>query len=240
MLEINNITKSYNKKEVLNIPSLKIEKGELIGIVGNNGAGKSTLFRLMLDLIAPDSGEIGSKGLLVNKSEDWKTYTGSYVDNTFLLGYLTPTEYLDFLGSLSNMTKEEIAARVDRFKNYLGSDNLEGKKYTRNLSSGNQQKVGIVGALFNNPELVILDEPFNFLDPTAQENTKKLLAKIHKDTEATILVSSHNLEHLLTICTRVILLENGVVIKDIKGDAATYQEEIMTYFLKDMEENSED
>lgn len=240
MLEISNITKSYNKKEVLNIPSLKIEKGELIGIVGNNGAGKSTLFRLMLDLIAPDSGEIGSKGLLVNKSEDWKTYTGSYVDNTFLLGYLTPTEYLDFLGSLSNMTKEEIAARVDRFKNYLGSDNLEGKKYTRNLSSGNQQKVGIVGALFNNPELVILDEPFNFLDPTAQENTKKLLAKIHKDTEATILVSSHNLEHLLTICTRVILLENGVVIKDIKGDAATYQEEIMTYFLKDMEENSED
>lgn len=240
MLEISNITKSYNKKEVLNIPSLKIEKGELIGIVGNNGAGKSTLFRLMLDLIAPDSGEIGSKGLLVNKSEDWKTYTGSYVDNTFLLGYLTPTEYLDFLGSLSNMTKEEIAARVDRFKNYLGSDNLEGKKYIRNLSSGNQQKVGIVGALFNNPELVILDEPFNFLDPTAQENTKKLLAKIHKDTEATILVSSHNLEHLLTICTRVILLENGVVIKDIKGDAATYQEEIMTYFLKDMEENSED
>ena len=240
MLEISNITKSYNKKEVLNIPSLKIEKGELIGIVGNNGAGKSTLFRLMLDLIAPDSGEIGSKGLLVNKSEDWKNYTGSYVDNTFLLGYLTPTEYLDFLGSLSNMTKEEIAARVDRFKNYLGSDNLEGKKYIRNLSSGNQQKVGIVGALFNNPELVILDEPFNFLDPTAQENTKKLLAKIHKDTEATILVSSHNLEHLLTICTRVILLENGVVIKDIKGDAATYQEEIMTYFLKDMEENSED
>ena len=96
MLEISNITKSYNKKEVLNIPSLKIEKGELIGIVGNNGAGKSTLFRLMLDLIAPDSGEIGSKGLLVNKSEDWKNYTGSYVDNTFLLGYLTPTEYLDF------------------------------------------------------------------------------------------------------------------------------------------------
>ncbi|WP_018109710.1 ABC transporter ATP-binding protein [Bacteroides propionicifaciens] len=240
MLEINNITKSYNKKEVLNIPSLKIDKGELIGIVGNNGAGKSTLFRLMLDLIAPDTGEIGSKGLLVNKSEDWKTYTGSYVDNTFLLGYLTPTEYLDFLGSLGNMTKEEISARVDRFKNYLGTDNLEGKKYIRNLSSGNQQKVGIVGALFNQPEFVILDEPFNFLDPTAQENTKKLLAKIHSDTETTILVSSHNLEHLLTICTRVILLENGVVIKDVKGDAAVYQEEIMSYFLKDMEDNSEE
>lgn len=240
MLEIKDIIKSYNKKQVLNIPSLKIEKGELIGIVGNNGAGKSTLFRLILDLIAPDQGSILSKGLPVNNSEEWKTYTGSYIDNTFLLRYLTPREYLDFIGKLNGTRIEELDTQIEKFSNYLGSDNLDQNKYIRNLSSGNQQKVGIVATLINQPELVILDEPFNFLDPTAQENTKKLLHKIHKTSDTSILISSHNLEHLLTICTRVILLEDGIIIKDIKGDEEIYKNEIMSYFLKDMEENSED
>lgn len=238
MLEIKDLIKSYNKKEVLNIPHLKIGKGELIGIVGNNGAGKSTLFRLILDLIAPDQGEVLSRGIPVNSTEDWKNYTGSYIDNTFLLRYLTPTEYLNFIGKLSGMNKDQISEQVEKYRNYLGSDNLDQNKYIRNLSSGNQQKVGIVGTLINQPELIIWDEPFNFLDPTAQENTKKLLDKLHKTTDASILVSSHNLEHMLTICSRIILLENGVIIKDIKGDAEIYQKEIMSYFLKEMEEDN--
>ena len=240
MLDIKDLVKSYNKKEVLNIPHLKIEKGELIGIVGNNGAGKSTLFRLILDLIAPDQGEVLSKGTPVNSSEEWKNYTGSYIDNTLLLRYLTPTEYLNFIGKLSNMNKEEISEQAEKYRSYLGSENLDQNKYIRNLSSGNQQKVGIVGTLINQPELIIWDEPFNFLDPTAQENTKKLLDRLHKTTDASILVSSHNLEHMLTICSRIILLENGVIIKDIKGDAEVYQSEIMSYFLKEMEESIEE
>lgn len=240
MLEIKDLIKSYNKKEVLNIPYLKIDKGELIGIVGNNGAGKSTLFRLILDLIASDQGTVLSKGVPVETTEEWKDYTGSYIDNTFLLRYLTPTEYLNFIGKLAGLKNEEITTEVEKYRNYLGNDNLDQNKYIRNLSSGNQQKVGIVGTLINQPELIIWDEPFNFLDPTAQENTKKLLDKLHKTTDASILVSSHNLEHILTVCSRIILLENGVIIKDIKGDAEVYQREIMSYFLKDMEETNEE
>ena len=177
MIQIENIIKSYNKKEVLNIPSLQIEKGELIGIVGNNGAGKSTLFRLILDLIAPDQGVIKTKGTPVNESEEWKLYTSSYLDNTFLLGYLTPIEYLNFVASLSNLDKQTINERIEQFRAYLGEDNLTNDKYIRNLSSGNQQKVGITATMINQPELIILDEPFSFLDPSAQQNTKKLLAK---------------------------------------------------------------
>ncbi|WP_287827943.1 ABC transporter ATP-binding protein [Bacteroides sp.] len=237
MIQIENIIKSYNKKEVLNIPSLQIEKGELIGIVGNNGAGKSTLFRLILDLIAPDQGVIKTKGTPVNESEEWKLYTSSYLDNTFLLGYLTPIEYLNFVASLSNLDKQTINERIEQFRAYLGEDNLTNDKYIRNLSSGNQQKVGITATMINQPELIILDEPFNFLDPSAQQNTKKLLAKIHSNSDTTILVSSHNLEHLLNICTRVILLENGIILKDIKGDENIYHQEIMSYFLDESDSN---
>ena len=237
MLSIENISKSYNKQEVLNIPKLEIGKGELIGIVGNNGAGKSTLFRLILDLIQADKGVIKLKNVAVNETEDWKNYTGAYLDNTFLLGYLSPSEYLNFVASLSGLKKEEAQERIEAFRSYLGSENLDQTKYIRNLSSGNQQKVGIAAALLNEPELVILDEPFNFLDPTAQENTKKLLARIHKNSDTTVLISSHNLEHVLNICTRVILLENGLIFKDIKGDATIYHQEIMSYFLDETEEN---
>lgn len=237
MLSIENISKSYNKQEVLNIPKLEIGKGELIGIVGNNGAGKSTLFRLILDLIQADKGVVKLKNVAVNETEDWKNYTGAYLDNTFLLGYLSPSEYLNFVASLSGIKKEEAQERIEAFRSYLGSENLDQTKYIRNLSSGNQQKVGIAAALLNEPELVILDEPFNFLDPTAQENTKKLLARIHKNSDTTVLISSHNLEHVLNICTRVILLENGLIFKDIKGDATIYHQEIMSYFLDETEEN---
>lgn len=237
MLSIENISKSYNKQEVLNIPKLEIGKGELIGIVGNNGAGKSTLFRLILDLIQADKGVVKLKNVAVNETEDWKNYTGAYLDNTFLLGYLSPSEYLNFVASLSGIKKEEAQERIEAFRSYLGSENLDQTKYIRNLSSGNQQKVGIAAALLNEPELVILDEPFNFLDPTAQKNTKKLLARIHKNSDTTVLISSHNLEHVLNICTRVILLENGLIFKDIKGDATIYHQEIMSYFLDETEEN---
>ena len=240
MLTIENIIKSYNKREVLNIPNLTFEKGELIGIVGNNGAGKSTLFRLILDLIKADQGVIKLKDIPVNESEEWKNYTGSYLDNSFLLGYLTPSEYLNFVASLSDIPKKEALQRIEEFRTYVGNDNLDQDKYIRNLSSGNQQKVGITAALLNNPELIILDEPFNFLDPTAQENTKRLMARVHRNSGATILISSHNLEHLLNICTRVILLENGVILKDIKGDATIYHEEIMSYFLNETDEHEED
>ena len=89
-LKVTQLKKSYANKTVLDIPSLTIHSGELVGLVGNNGAGKTTLLRLLLDLIKPDEGVVESNHLAVNKDEQWKTYTGSFIDGRFLIDFLTP------------------------------------------------------------------------------------------------------------------------------------------------------
>ena len=88
MIEVHNLSKSYNSTQVLNIPSLDIPKGQSFGLVGNNGAGKTTFFSLLLDLIQPTTGNIKNKQVVVNESEDWKPFTSSFIDESFLIGYL--------------------------------------------------------------------------------------------------------------------------------------------------------
>ncbi len=232
MIHINNLVKSYNNQVVLDIPELIIEQNQLIGLVGNNGAGKSTLFKLILDLIAPNSGNITINNINVNTSEEWKNSTTAYLDNSFLLEYLTPTEYFETIAIMSNLSKEQLNIEFKKYERYLGEDNLSNKKYIRNLSAGNQQKVGIIGAMLSKPNILILDEPFNYLDPSSQENTKILLDKYRKETGATIIVSSHNLEHVITISSRVILLENGSIMKDLADSPEIIAEEIHEYFNK--------
>lgn len=230
MIKISDLQKTYNKKEVLNIPHLEINPGEVVGIVGNNGAGKSTLFKLILDLIAADKGEILIQDINVKESEEWKEFTGTYLDNSFLLDFLNAEEYFQFIGSFTNLDEETIEERIQEFKSFLGVENLDKKKYIRDFSSGNKQKAGIIGALLHHPNLLILDEPFNFLDPTSQERTNALLKAFNKKYNSTILISSHNLEHTLHICTRVLLLENGYIIKDLSGDSTLFYDKIANYF----------
>lgn len=236
MIKIDNLIKSYKTQKVLDIPALQIESNELIALVGNNGAGKSTLFKLMLDLIASSTGSVSINDIDVTQSEEWKNYTTAYLDNSFLLEYLTPSEYFDMIAVMAKLSKEELATELEKYKGYLGEDNLSNKKYIRNLSAGNQQKVGIVGAMLSKPQVLILDEPFNYLDPTSQERTKKLLKEYQTVNKAIVLVSSHNLEHVLTICTRVLLLENGIIKKDLTGDVAALTNEVHEYFNTDEED----
>lgn len=233
MIEVKEIIKSYNKKEVLNVPELQINQGEVIGVVGNNGAGKSTLFKLMLDLIASDQGYITINNIGVTQSEEWKNITGAYLDNNFLLDFLNAKEYFHFIGSCANLEKETVEERIEVFKSYLGIENFDENKYIKDFSSGNKQKAGIIGSLIHHPSLLILDEPFNFLDPSSQEKTKSLLKSFNKEYNTTILLSSHNLEHTLHICTRVLLLENGHIIKDLTGDSNFLYQEISNYFKND-------
>jgi ABC-2 type transport system ATP-binding protein len=105
MIEVKNLTKIYTDVTVLNIPELVIGKGESFGLVGNNGAGKTTFFRLILDLLRVNSGYVTSKGLDVKKSNEWKYYTGSYLDQRFLIDFLTPEEYFDFLAGVFSLSK---------------------------------------------------------------------------------------------------------------------------------------
>lgn len=224
MIQAKNITKKYGTTEVLNIYGLDIPKGESFGLVGNNGAGKTTFFNILLDLIRPTTGKISNHNVIVNESEAWKSFTGSFIDETFLIGYLTPEEYFDFIGDLRGMNKADVTSFLAQFEEFFNGEILGKKKYLRDLSKGNQKKAGIVAALMGNPQVVILDEPFANLDPTTQIRLKKTLKSLTENKEVTVLVSSHDLSHVTEVCERIVVLEKGSVVKDIQTSEATLKE----------------
>lgn len=239
MIKIEQIIKKFGNKTACNIPSFCINKGEILGLVGNNGAGKTTLFRMILDLLKPDSGNIYIHNMAnestedsynVALSEEWKKYKGAYIDEGFLIDFLTPEEYFSFLGKICGISENEIETRLEKFKLFANNEIFGQNKLIRNLSAGNRQKVGIISALINNPQLVILDEPFNFLDPTSQNILKNLILEYNKETGATIIISSHNLSHTVEISTRIALLENGEIIRDMINDNNNATVELEQYF----------
>lgn len=229
MITINNISKKYGSTQVLNVENIEIPKGQSFGLVGNNGAGKTTLFNLLLDLIRPTSGEIINNDVVVNKNEDWKTFTGSFIDESFLISYLTPDEYFDFIGDLRGMNKADVKTFLAQFEEFFNGEILGKRKYLRDLSKGNQKKAGIVAAMMGNPQVVILDEPFANLDPTTQIRLKNLIKKLTEDKDVTVLVSSHDLSHVTEVCERIVVLDRGNVVKDINTSQETLQE-LESYF----------
>ena len=229
MILAENLTKKYGSQVVLNIDKLEIPKGQSFGLVGNNGAGKTTLFSLLLDLIKPSSGHIDSHGIQVDKSEDWKPFTSSFIDETFLIGYLTPEEYFYFIGELRGRNKADVDALLSQFEDFFHGEILGQKKYLRDLSKGNQKKAGIVASFIGNPEVVILDEPFANLDPTTQIRLKGIIKELAAKEEVTVLVSSHDLMHVTDVCERIVVLNKGEVVKDIKTSTETLKE-LETFF----------
>jgi len=229
MIQTTQLSKKYGQAEVLNIESLEIPKGQSFGLVGNNGAGKTTYFNILLDLIRPTTGSITNNEITVNQSEDWKTFTGSFIDESFLIGYLTPEEYFEFIGDLRGMNKADVKSFLAQFEEFFSGEILGKKKYLRDLSKGNQKKAGIIAAMMGNPQVVILDEPFANLDPTTQIRLKKILKILTDDKEVTVLVSSHDLSHVTEVCERIVVLDKGNVVKDIATSKETLQE-LESYF----------
>lgn len=229
MIISTNISKKYGQTEVLNIESLDIPKGQSFGLVGNNGAGKTTYFNIFLDLIRPTTGNIKNNNIIVNESEDWKSFTGSFIDESFLIGYLTPEEYFEFIGDLRGMNKADVHTYLSQFVEIFNDEIIGKKKYLRDLSKGNQKKAGIVAAMMGNPKVIILDEPFANLDPTTQIRLKKILKTLTENKEITLLVSSHDLNHVTEVCERIVVLEKGTVVKDIQTSTETLKE-LESYF----------
>ncbi len=229
-ITIQNLKKCFGEKVAVNIDSFQIHSGEILGLVGNNGAGKSTLFRLMLDLIKADQGNVLMGNTDVSKTENWKDWTGAFIDESFLIDYLTPDEYFQFIARISGISNEQLSEFLTGYEHFMAGELTGQKKLIRNLSAGNKQKVGIVAAMLLQPKILILDEPFNFLDPSSQSAIKHLLKKYNEETGATILVSSHNLQHTVDICPRIALLENGVIIRDIDNTTGQAQAELEDYF----------
>jgi ABC-2 type transport system ATP-binding protein len=224
MITIENLSKKYGSQQVLNIESLNIPTGQSFGLVGNNGAGKTTFFSLLLDLIQPSTGHIINNEVQVNTSEDWKPFTSSFIDETFLIGYLTPEEYFYFIGDLRGQNKADVDALLAQYQDFFHGEILGQKKYLRDLSKGNQKKAGIVASFIGNPKVVILDEPFANLDPTTQIRLKQIIKELAEQKDVTVLVSSHDLIHVTEVCERIVVLNKGEVVKDIETSAETLKE----------------
>jgi len=234
MITINNISKVYADKKVLQIDLLEIPKGQSFGLVGNNGAGKTTLFSLLLDLIEPTTGFIEIDGNKVNENELWKKQVSAFIDESFLIGYLTPEEYFNFLGELRGKNKVSVAEFLGQFSDFFNGEILNAGKYIRDLSKGNQKKVGIVGALIGKPEIIVLDEPFANLDPSTQIKLKKLIKKWSENEKVTFLISSHDLAHTTEVSDRIVLLNKGEVAKDIITTPETL-DELENFFATSVE-----
>lgn len=224
MIQITNLQKAYSGTTVLDIPELTIQSGEVFGLVGNNGAGKTTLFSLILDLIRATKGKVIINEIAVSKSEEWKSVTGAYIDESFTIGYLTPDEYFNFIGELRGMNANDIAGFLSNFSEFFNDEILEKKKFIRDLSKGNQKKVGVVGALMGNPEIVILDEPFANLDPTSQFKLRKIIKEFAAGQGKTFLISSHDLDHVTDVCSRIVILQKGEIIRDVQKTNTTLAE----------------
>lgn len=242
MITISNLKKHFGETCACDIPSFTIYDGDILGLVGNNGAGKTTLFRLILDLLKPDEGAVyySFRRTAIDQptltdinpaeSESWKQFVGAYIDEGFLIDFLTPEEYFTFLGKISGISQEEVDERLAHFERFANGEIFGQKKLIRNLSAGNKMKVGIISALFRRPKTVILDEPFNFLDPTSQLVLKHLLRDYSHETGSTILISSHNLQHTVDISTRIALLEHGQIIRDLPNQEGSATQELQEYF----------
>lgn len=258
-IQLTGLKKIFGEKTAVDISSLEIDKGEVIGLVGNNGAGKTTLFRLLLDLQKADEGQVllgfdeketkqtvstepltpsqdstNLTWISPSETETWKALTGAYIDSGFLIDFLTPEEYFDFIAKVNHLPAEQLQSFLNSMAQLMDGEILGQKKLIRDFSAGNQQKIGIIAAMIAPPQLLILDEPFNFLDPSSQNLLKKIILDYHKQTNATILVSSHNLQHTIEISTRVILLEKGKIIKDLPNENQKAEADLEAYFNREM------
>ena len=230
MIIMNKLKKNVGEKIAVDIKHYEINQGDMLGLVGNNGAGKTTLFRIMLDLLKADDGKVIINDIDVSQSEDWKSITGAFIDDGFLIDYLTPEEYFYFIGKMYGLKKEEVDERLIPFERFMSGEVIGHKKLIRNYSAGNKQKIGIISAMLHYPQLLILDEPFNFLDPSSQSIIKHLLKKYNEEHQATVIISSHNLNHTVDVCPRIALLEHGVIIRDIINENNSAEKELEDYF----------
>jgi len=229
MIKIKSLQKEYSGILVLDIDELHISAGESFGLVGNNGAGKTTLFRLILDITAPYAGEVLIEEENVARREEWKKFTGSFLDESFLIDFLTPEEYFAFVGGLYQKKQSEIETFLDEMKDIFNDEILGKGKLIREYSKGNQKKIGIAAALLGDPKILILDEPFTALDPTSQIRLKRFLTEVGEKRNITMLISSHDLNHITEVCRRIVILEKGKIVKDLNRTEETLKE-LETYF----------
>jgi ABC-2 type transport system ATP-binding protein len=228
MISLHKIKKTYNDKVALDIDFLNIKKGECVGIVGNNGAGKTTMFRAILDLIELDEGFVSIDGSDVAGSDHWKAILNAFIDESFLINFLKPLEYLNFVGKTLDLSREAVKEHLNGFKDISNQDIAGNSKMIRDLSTGSKIRVGLLAAFLGDPKIILLDEPFAHLDPSSQSRLCEILRLLHA-RGITILLSSHNLQNVLEVSDRIILIENGKVQQDQAVNETTHSQ-LSAYF----------
>lgn len=224
MLKIRNILKSYKREEVLNIEFLNIAKGECVALLGNNGAGKTTLLKSIVDLVKLDQGSIEMDSFQVNKTEEWKNNTSIFLSSNLLIPYLTPEEYLIFVGKARNISIEKIKLFILENKKFYRNELFNNNKPIKHLSQGNRQKVGLLSVLLAKEGFFLLDEPYANLDISSKKMFSEIVTEILKMQNSTFMISSHNIDDVLEVATRLIIIKKGKIISDTPSTMLTKKE----------------
>jgi len=209
ILNVVNIEKSFGNKKVIDKVSFKIKKGEILGFIGPNGAGKTTCIKLILGLQKIDAGNIYINDYNVKKDfEKAIINVGAIVESPDLYMYLSGRENLKLISNMYDNIKEEYIEELIKFVKLDKEIDDKVSKY----SLGMRQRLGIAAALINNPNLLVLDEPTNGLDPEGIKDLREILKKLAQNKKIGVLVSSHNLNELESFCTDVCLINNGHIV----------------------------
>lgn len=232
-VSFNNVTKEFKNKAVLKGVSFNIEAGDIYGLIGENGAGKTTLLKLIVNLLKPTSGNIQVLGKEIKKdSYDYLRNIGALIDEPVFYKKLTLYEnfkvHCEYLGFYDEEKLENVLIRV-------GLHNKKDRKI-KELSFGEKQKLAIAYALITEPELLILDEPTNGLDPIAIVELREILLKLNREFNTTIIISSHVINELETLVNKVMFLKNGEIVED--GLLEEIKEKCSVYIEIEVEDSS--
>jgi ABC-2 type transport system ATP-binding protein len=219
MIQIDHISYAYKKTEVLKNVTFDIPKKSIFGLLGKNGAGKSTLIKIILGIIIPDSGTVKINQQLINQFNRLllSQKIGSLIENASLYDFLSPIENLELARRIYGTEKEYLK----KLLSVVGLENVSQDKVST-FSLGMRQRLGIALAMIGKPEIVILDEPTNGLDPNGLNEFRELILKLNKENDTTFLISSHHLSELEKIATHVGIIHNGTAVhtSELKGTSA--------------------
>ena len=207
MIELKNVTKKYGNFKAVDNISFKIEKGEVVGFLGQNGAGKTTTMKMITGLIEPTNGEIFIEGEKISRKS--RKCIGYMPENTPLYQELTVKEFIDYMAELKGLKRQERKQQVQKLITDLGQADVE-IKLIRNISRGYKQRVSLSGALIGNPDILILDEPTVGLDPKQVIEIRNLIKSLRKNH--TVFISSHILSEISQMCQKVIIINKGKVV----------------------------
>ncbi len=207
-IEVEHITKSFGSMCAVNDVSFTVEPGEIFGLLGPNGAGKTTIIRIILDIFKPDAGRVALLGGLM--SEDKKDRIGYMPEERGLYQDITLDRCLAYLASLKGLSTAEARRRIER---YLARFDLlaHRRKKLKELSKGMQQKAQLIATLVHQPDLIIIDEPFNALDPVNTQMVKDLLQE-ERQRGVTIVMCTHQMNQVEQLCDRLVLINQGKVM----------------------------